>query len=617
VSGGTATAADAAGRGLSWRRLLRLAVPYWTGPGRRAAWQLTAILVAISVAQVFLQLRLNLWSRDFFNAVDVRDGAAVLNNVGVFLALGVGLMAAAAYQIDVKMAVQGEWRRALAQHLIERWLDRATHYHLRFFGSAYDNPDQRIADDAFLVTQSAVDFATGILVSVLLLFGFLGVLWSLSGTLRFAFGGMEIAIPGYLVFAAIVYAVIGTAFAHTVGGPLTAINERRRAAEGDLRAALLRIRDNSESIALLRGEATERVTLHHALDRVLAVWRLLRRRTRQLTWATSAYTIAAPVFPLLIAAPQYLAGELSLGGLMQVSWAFVQIQAALGWFVDNYARLSDWRAGANRLLALDDAATVIARPPEDGEPRIRYFGNAEGVLRLIDLQVATQDGTIMIDRASVEIRPGEKVLIVGESGVGKSTLIRAIAGLWPWGKGTIEWPAGAATMFVPQRDYMPVGSLRAVLAYPVRPENVDDGVLVAALARCGLESLAGRLDDVERWEDALSSQEREQLAFVRLLVHRPRWVFLDEVMSHLDDAGLASIMRIFREELADATVITIEHRPGLEAYHDRTLTLVRVADAVELLAQYRADAAGDGPPSFWRRLVARAREARAARKARR
>ncbi len=608
---------ETAERGLTWRRLLRLAAPFWTGRTRRTAWRLTAILAAISVAQVLLQLRLNLWSGDFFNAVDARDGTAVLRNVGVFLVLAVGLMAAAAYQIDLKMAVQGEWRRALAHRLMDRWLDRGTHYHLRFFGSAYDNPDQRIADDSFLVTQTAVDFATGILVSVLLLFGFLGVLWTLSGTLRLTLGGMAVAIPGYLVYAAIIYAVVGTLFAHHIGRPLTGINERRRAAEGDLRAALLRIRDNSESIALLRGEATERVSLYHALDRVLAVWRLLRRRTRQLTWATSAYTIAAPVFPLLIAAPQYLEGELSLGGLMQASWAFVQLQAALGWFVDNYARLSEWRAWANRLLALDEAADVVARPPEAGEPRIRYFGNAEGVLRLVDLQVATPEGTIMIDRASAEIRPGEKVLIVGESGVGKSTLIRAIAGLWPWGKGTIEWPAGAATMFVPQRDYMPVGSLRAVLAYPVRPENVADAALVAALARCGLESLAGRLDDVERWEDVLSSQERERLAFVRLLVHRPRWVFLDEVLSHFDDTDLATLMRIFREELVEATVITIEHRAGLEAYHDRTLTLVRVAEAVELLTHYRPAAGADGPPSFWRRLVARAREVRAARRGRR
>jgi putative ATP-binding cassette transporter len=560
---------------------------------------------------VLLQLRLNLWSRDFFNAVDARDAASVLRNVVVFVALGIGLMAAAAWQIDLKMAVQGEWRRALAHALIDRWLDRATHYHLRFFGGDYDNPDQRLADDTFLVTQSAVDFATGILVSVLLLFGFLGVLWTLSGTLRFALGGIDIALPGYLVFAAIVYAVIGTIFAHYVGGPLTAINERRRTVEGDLRAALLRIRDNSESIALLRGEATER---DHPAPRARPRARCMAGAApahAQLTWATSAYTIAAPVFPLLIAAPQYLAGELSLGGLMQVSWAFVQIQRR---WAGSSTTMRGCRTGAPAPTACSrstDAAAVIARPPEEGEPRIRYFGNAEGVLRLIDLQVATQDGTIMIDRATVEIRPGEKVLIVGESGIGKSMLIRAIAGLWPWGKGTIEWPAGAATMFVPQRDYMPVGSLRAVLAYPMRPENVDDAVLTAALARCGARKPRGSAGR----RRALGGRAVEPGA------RAPRLRKAGGAPAALDlprRGDVASRRRGGRLDHAHLQrgacrrdVITIEHRPGLEAYHDRTLTLVRAADTVEL-TRYRGDAGGDGAPSFWRRLVARAREARGA-----
>ena len=568
--------------------LRRLVQPYWQGDQRRNAWRLTGILAAISVAQVFLQLRLNISSNDFFNAVDQRDGAAVARNVGVFVLLGAGLMAAAAYQIDLKMAVQGGWRRALTHHLVNRWLDRGTHYLLRHLGPTYDNPDQRIADDVFLVTQGAVDFAVGILVSVLLLFGFFGVLWSLSGTLHVAIGSAGVDIPGYLVIAAVVYAVVGTAFAHFFGRPLTGINEERHAREGDYRATLLRVRDNAESIAFLRGEAVERSALDNALDRVLVVWDALKRRTRRLTWATSAYTIAAPVFPLLIAAPQYLADELSLGGLMQASWAFVQIQAALGWFVDNYARLSDWRAGVNRILVLDEATGVLAAAPEEREePLIRYAENAEGVLRLVDLQVATPDGTVVIENATATIRAGERVLIVGESGVGKSTLIRAIGGLWPWGAGTIELPRGAAMMFVPQRSYLPVGSLCDAVAYPRRAEEVDRAVLVAALTRCGLDALVPRLDETANWDESLSESERTRIGFARLLVHRPSWIFLDEISSHLDDEEVAAMMTLLRADMPEAAVVSVEHRPGLAAFHDRTLTLMRLANGVQLVPGYR------------------------------
>ncbi len=567
------------------RGLARLTAPYWMGEQRKWAWTLTALLAAVSIAQVFLQIRLNIWSNDFFNAVDARDSAAVLHQILVVVVLAVGLMAAAAYQIDLKMAVQGNWRRALTHRLIDRWLDRGTHYQLRFLGKGYDNPDQRIAEDTFNMTQSAVDFAVGILVSVLLLGGFFTVLWTLSGTLRLSLGGMEIAVPGYLVIAAVLYAVVGTTFVHMLGKPLMTINEKRRKREGDFRSALQRVRENSEGIAFLRGEGTERAGLHHALDRILSIWRKLRRGTRRVTWATSAYAIAAPVFPLLVAAPQYLAGEMTLGGLMQASMAFVQVQTALGWFVDNYARLADWRSAANRILALDAAGKVISEVPEDEQgTRIKLRAGSDNVLRLIDLQVATQDGTVVIDRATIEIKPGENVLIVGESGVGKSSLIRAIAGLWTWGSGTIEWPAGAQTMFVPQRDYVPVGSLRAMLTYPAHPATIDDAALAAALTRVGLDHLIGRLDDVEQWKDTLSNSERERLGFARILVHRPRWVFLDEAMGHLDDAELASMMRIFREELAAATVVTIEHRAGLGQYHDRTLHLARAGEGAQLKA---------------------------------
>ncbi|MBL8836725.1 MAG: ABC transporter ATP-binding protein/permease, partial [Alphaproteobacteria bacterium] len=573
-----------------------LAGDYWRGDQRWPAWRTTALLAAVSVGQVFLQLRLNIWSHDFFNAVDTRDTAAVARGVVVFLVLAVGLMGAAAWQIDLKMAIQGGWRRALSHRLLNRWLDRGTHYQLRFMGEPTDNPDQRIADDVFLVTQGAVDFSVGIMVSVLLLFGFFGVLWSLSGTLHVAIAGLDVAIPGYLVIAALVYAIVGTAVADFFGRPLTAINEQRHAREGDFRSALLRVEENSESIAFMGGEATERRWLDDALDRLLANWSALKRRMRRLTWVTSGYTIAAPVFPLLIAAPQYLAGDLTLGGLMQASWAFVQIQAALGWFVDNYARIADWHAGVNRILALDDAVGVIQAPPAgDAEQRIRLTENGDGRLRLVDLQVATHDGTVVIDRASAEIAPGEKVLIVGESGVGKSTLIRAIAGLWPWGAGRIDRPAGARMMFVPQRAYVPAGTLRAALAYPASPEDIEAPRLSAALERCGLAALVPRLDEEARWDAVLSDADRQRLSFARLLVHRPDWIFLDETTSTFDDQELAAMMGLFKTELAGATLVTVEHRPGLEPFHDRTLTLVRLANGARLVVGYRRPVrGGDG-----------------------
>jgi putative ATP-binding cassette transporter len=299
---------------------------------------------------------------------------------------------------------------------------------------------------------------------------------------------------------------------------------------------------------------------------------------------TTGFTVLTPVVPLVIAAPHYVAGELSLGALIQASQAFVQVQLALGFVIDNYARLSDWMAAINRIVQLKTAIDDIERDlVEPGERHIASRPSPEGALRFVDLNVDGSDGTVVIDNASEAIKPGERVLVIGESGVGKTTLLRAIAGLWPWGSGTIELPPEERMMFMLHRPYMPPGTLRAALAYPEPPERFGEAELRAALTRCGLERFIDRLDDEARWDEAMAEGEQQRLAFARLLVHRPGWVLMDEATSELDETAEADMMSLFKNELAGTTLVSTGQRASLATYHDRTLTLARSPDGAHLL----------------------------------
>ncbi|MBL6457288.1 ABC transporter ATP-binding protein/permease [Belnapia sp. T6] len=567
----------------------RLTAEYFNGEERRRARMLAAGVLVLTLLQIAIQVRFNIWNRDFFNALENRDRGAFFGQMGLFLGLTVASMATAVFQLYVRQMLQLHWREWLVHRLQHRWLEGGRHYRMGFLPGAADNPDQRISENTRWATAIAVDMAVGLVSSVLMLVSFVGILWTLSGPLHVALAGREFDIPGYMVFAALLYAGIGSALTWFIGRPMVAANIRRNEAESDHRFALVRLRESSEGIALIRGEADEERGLRRAFAEVAGAMLDLMRSERRLMWLTSAYGMLLTVFPVLVASPRYFAGAITLGVLMQISSAFGQVTTSLNWFVDNFPRLADWRSHVARVVELEEtldgadveeADTVIAiaeGPGPDGRE----------VLAFRDLQIAQADGSVVIGEANAEIQPGERVLILGESGTGKSTLFRAIAGLWPWGSGEIRIPERSHMMFMPQRPYLPLGTLEAAVTYPVAPGEFDRAAVEAALARCELEALVPRLEEEDRWDRILSLGEQQRLAFARVLLHRPAWVFMDEATAALDEANQDSMMRLFTEELAGTALVSIGHRPGLDAYHDRTLTLKRGEGGARLVGRRR------------------------------
>jgi putative ATP-binding cassette transporter len=410
-----------------------------------------------------------------------------------------------------------------------------------------------------------------------MLIAFVGILWSLSGPLDVVLGGMSLHIPGYMVWAAVLYALIGSGLTWWVGRPMIGIQVRRTTAEADFRFGLTRARESGESIALIRGEADERRGIDRLFGEVRTVWRDLMRSQRNLMWLTSAYGTLAMIFPTVVAAPAYFSGAMSLGVLMQVGAAFGQVQVALNWFVDRFPNIAEWRSAVSRLAALQDALDDLDQLAKDeSQPTITIEEATEGeeeALVLDNLQIAFADGTTVIQGASARIEPGERVLIKGASGTGKSTLFRAIGGLWPWGGGHIATPPRESMAFLPQRPYLPLGTLGAVLNYPRAADAFDEAEQRAALEKVGLPALVDRLADEERWDRVLSLGEQQRLAFARLLLQKPRWIFLDEATAALDEENQDAMMNLLLEALPDVALISIGHRPGLDAFHTRTLTL--------------------------------------------
>ena len=581
-----------------FRRFAHLAGLYLKGERRWRARGLVVAVLLLTVLQIGVQVRFNIWNRDFFNALETRDRAAFFGQIALFVGLALASMVTAVFQLYARQMLTLDWREWLVLRQQHRWLEGGRHYRLSFLPDAADNPDQRISENTRWATQIAVDMAVGLVQSLLMLVSFVGILWTLSGPLYLSLLGAEAVIPGYMVWAALLYAGVGSGLTYLIGRPMVAINLRRNQAESDHRFALVRLRESSESVAMIRGEADEERGLRRAFDRVVAVMKELMRSERHLMWLTSAYGMLLTVFPALVASPRYFAGAITLGVLMQITQAFYQVTTALNWFVDNFPRLAEWRSHVERVVEFED--TLDDADQVEGESVIEIeegpLPDGREVLAFQDLRIDQVDGSVVIQEANAEIAAGEKVLIVGESGSGKSTLFRAIAGLWPWGAGRICTPPRAHMMFMPQRPYLPLGTLRAAVAYPAAPDRFAAETVAEAVTRCGLPHLVERLEEEERWDRILSLGEQQRLAFARMLLHRPRWVFMDEATAALDEANQDMLLRLFQEEMAGSTLVSIGHRPGLDAYHDRILTLVRSAEGAWLAPRRRRPGAPSSLP---------------------
>lgn len=576
------------------RQFFRVALRFWRGESRLRAWVLTLLVLLFVAAQLGAAVGVNGWNRLFFDALEKRDLDKVWAAVG-WLPL---IIAASALSLSClvisRMLLQMRWREWLTHRLAGWWIADQRYYRMQFVVPDQSAPEYRIAEDVRLSIEPLVEFAIGLLSAFVTAVTFAAILWQVAGAARFTFGGTEFVIPSYMALAAILYAVIASLAAYFAGRPLVPRIAAKNEAEAQFRAEMTRLRENAESIALIKGDADERESVGESYGRVVAAWLKVIRQQGVIAIVLNTNGALFPIVPLLLIAPKYLSGEITLGAVMQVVAAFSAVQAALIWFVDNFVRLAEWFASVTRVDELAEALEAVdVGTIMEGETQITLGESEDGAVHIADLSVAHSNGRIVIADASVEIAPGEKVLISGESGTGKSTLIRALAGLWPWGSGTIELPRGKRVAFVPQKPYLPLGTLRDVLLYPEAESRVDDEAVRAALERCGLAYLGKRLDEEERWDNILSGGERQRVAFARLLIQKPDIIIMDEATSALDEGSQDSLLGLIESELAYATVISVGHRPGLEDFHERKITLEKREAGAHLTSKRLTK-------SFWR-----------------
>ena len=570
------------------QRFWRTAGGFWFGEARLIAWILTVGLVLVTLVQVYVQYRINVWNREIFDAIEKKDPGIVLTQALIFIPLALIAVTLAIIAVYGRMRMQRRWRAWLTDHLIDRWLANGRYYQLNLVTGDHQNPEGRIGEDARIATDSPVDFAVGILNAVLMALTFVVVLWGVGGSITFRVGGSEVFIPGYLVIAVILYSFTTSVAMAIIARSFVPAAESKNQAEAEFRYALTRLRENGESVALLGGEEEERSGLRDLLRKLIGRWQALARQHMRTTLVSNGNVVLAPVIPIILCAPKYLAGEMSLGQVMQASAAFVQVQAAFNWLVDNYPRLAEWAASARRVASLLVSLDELDEVQDEGIGTIeRKEGDDGPAIELVNLQVTLSDGTIVVDDADAKINPGERVLVVGESGTGKSTLVRAIAGLWPWGGGEIIIKRGARLFLMPQKPYIPLGNLRRAATYPLAPEEIDDETLQETMDLVGLGHLSDKLDEEEPWDRVLSGGEQQRIAFVRLLLHKPDIVVMDEATSALDPKSQELLMNLVFEALPEMAVISVGHRPELEAFHQRKLTLARSKEGARLVRDQR------------------------------
>jgi vitamin B12/bleomycin/antimicrobial peptide transport system ATP-binding/permease protein len=565
-------------------RFWEAALGFWRTGGARPAWVVTLLVIAIVLINLALQYRVNVWHRAMFDAIDKRDGGGVLHQTIIFLPLIAAVIAVAAAATHAKLTLQRRWRAWLNAHVLDQWLANGRYYQLNLVPGDHSNPEYRVAEDLRVSVEAPVEFAIGVFSAVASAIIFIGVLWFIGGELAIPIGSTVLHVRGFLVVAAFVYAVLASGAMVMIARGFIKGSENKNQAEADYRYVLTRLRENGESIALLGGETEERAGLDASFSMVRTRWRQLMMQYIRTTMVSQTSNGLAPIIPILLCAPKYVAGSMTLGEVMQATSAFVIVQMAFSWLVENYPRLADWTASASRLASLLVSLDRLERAErEETTGRIVRKQAQAGVLRLRDVSVTLDDGSAVVNEADIEITRGEKVLVVGESGTGKSTLVRAIAGLWPWGSGEIQIKF-EGLFLMPQKPYVPLGSLRRVAAYPLSPDDVDDAAMRTTLGDVGLGHLLDRLDEQTSWEHVLSGGEKQRLAFARALIQRPDTIVMDEATAALDPEAQEQLMRLLLERLSDATVISVGHRPELEAFHTRKLVLEHRADGARLVS---------------------------------
>ncbi|WP_342131950.1 ABC transporter ATP-binding protein/permease [Hydrogenophaga sp. OTU3427] len=561
---------------------LALALPYFKSDQKWRARLLLAAIVALNLASVYMLVLLNEWNRVFYDALQNKDAAVFWRELGRFTYLAFAFIIIAVYKFYLTQLLEMRWRSWLTGHYMDRWLQGRAFYHLELARYANgpdappDNPDQRIQEDLNLFTSHTVGLSMGLLNALVTLASFVGILWGLSGAFGFGFNGSQYEIPGFMVWMAVLYCLVGSVLTHYIGRPLIGLNFQQQRLEADFRHHLVRVREYSESIALDGGEPVERRHLGGRFTQVLGNYLSLLKAQKRLTWFTVGFGQAAVVFPFVVAAPRFFSGAIQLGELMQIASAFGRVQDSLSWFVDNYDQLASWRATTDRLTSFERSFDALARTHVPAA-----HDNGDGVFATRDLDITLPDGRPLMADLQWQVRAGEHLLVQGPSGSGKSTLFRVLAGIWPWTRGEVQRPTDFAerAMFLPQRPYFPNGPLREALAYPLDASRYSDEALRQALRDALLPQLGERLDEHNNWGQKLSGGEQQRLAIARAFLKRPRWLFADEATSALDEAAEKTLYQRLRERVTaeNGALVSIAHRPSVAAFHDRSWTVPRLA----------------------------------------
>lgn len=556
----------------------RLAVPYFAGEDRRAGRLLLAAVIGLELSIVALNVLFNEWNARFYNAIQDKNWDSFQRELLIFCGLAALFIVAAVYQLYLQQWLRIRWRQWMTGKYLGRWLDRGAHYRMRLTGDAADNPDQRIAEDLELFAERTIELGTGLLGAVATVLSFVVILWRLSGEAAIPLFGGEIAIPGYLVWIALLYAAVGTWLTHLIGRSLIWLNFNQQRFEADFRYHLVRVREHGEQVALLSGEEAERHKLGERFSVLVGNFLRIMSAQKRLTWFTAGYRQVSIVFPYVVVSPAYFAGTIPLGVLTQTANAFGEVQTAVSFFVRFYATLAEWRAVIERLAGFERA--IVEADRLKAASQIGFAQGGDSVLAIDELLARLPAGVPIVMADKIAIAPADKVLVTGPSGSGKSTLFRIAAGIWPFGEGRITIGKGKQLMVLPQRPYLPFGRLGEALAYPRPPTAFTARELADALTAVGLGKLVERLDEEALWPHVLSQGEQQRASLARALLAKPDILLLDEATSSLDEPAEASLHRLLAERLPGATIVSIGHRATLAAFHRRRLDLVPGKDGI-------------------------------------
>ncbi len=559
-------------RGRHWdfcKGIWKLTRAYWYSEEKWLARLLLAVIVGLNLGHVYILVLLNQWNNTFYNTLQNHDRDGFFSALGDFTVLATCFIVVAVYELYLQQLLQIKWRRWITENYLHDWLKQRTYYLMELRDDNTDNPDQRISEDLKLFVSLSLQLSLGLLKATVTLVSFVAILWELSGPLSIPLGQGTITIYGYMVWVVIVYAIIGTWLTEKIGRPLVGLNFIQQRYEADFRFSLVRLRENSEGIAFYRGEEQEQTNLSSRFAMIFGNFKSLMKRQKKLTWFTSGYSQVAIIFPFIVAAPRYFSNQIQLGGLIQTSSAFGRVQDALSFFVESYSSLAEWQAVVNRLTGFVDHMDRVQRLGENASIAVNYV--SDSAFSVQSLCVNLPSGKQLLTDLGLQLSAGDSLLITGASGCGKSTLMRTLAGIWPFGTGSVAIPEKKSILFLPQKSYLPLGTLRQVLLYPYGRAETSDETIKEVMMLCKLGDFVNQLGQTDNWSHILSLGEQQRIAFARAVLQRPDWLFLDEATSALDEQTEKMLYRLLQDQLQASTIISVGHRSTLVQYHKMQL----------------------------------------------